>query len=149
MLSGEMMEPVTSPLAPPLIGMMVLTLLVWLTMFARRLIHFNRAGVDAQTLQTPEQVAAVLPPAAAAPGNNFKNLFELPVIFYAICLYLMVAGQDTGALTVYCAWAFVGLRALHSLVHCTYNNVMHRFLLYFLSSVALFVLIIHTALTVL
>ncbi len=25
------------------------------------------------------------------------------------------------------AWAFVMLRIAHSVIHCTYNNVMHRF----------------------
>lgn len=143
------MDTAASPLALPLLSMMLITLLVWLTMFARRMGHLSKAGIDAQALQTPEQVAAVMPPAVAAPGNNFKNLFELPVLFYAICLYLIVVGQDSSSLIVNSAWAFVVLRALHSIVHCSYNKVMHRFLLYLLSSVALFVLVIHTLLTLL
>jgi hypothetical protein len=31
------------------------------------------------------------------------------------------------------AWGFVVLRAVHSLVHCSYNRVMHRFIAYMIS----------------
>jgi len=32
------------------------------------------------------------------------------------------------------AWAFVVLRVIHSIIHVTYNNPMHRFLVFLLSS---------------
>jgi hypothetical protein len=34
------------------------------------------------------------------------------------------------------AWTYVGLRAVHSLVHLTYNKVFHRLTLFALSNVA-------------
>jgi hypothetical protein len=36
------------------------------------------------------------------------------------------------------AWGFVMLRAVHSLVHTTYNRVTHRFLAYAVSTVFVF-----------
>ena len=35
------------------------------------------------------------------------------------------------------SWAFVGFRFLHSLIHCTYNDVNHRFTAYLLSCLVL------------
>ncbi len=59
------------------------------------------------------------------PNRNFMNLLELPVLFYVACLTLYATGkvEDWG---VALAWAFVVLRVAHSLVHLTYNNVIHR-----------------------
>jgi hypothetical protein len=36
-------------------------------------------------------------------------------------------------LLVQLAWGFVVLRILHSVIHCSYNNVNHRFVAYALS----------------
>ena len=44
------------------------------------------------------------------------------------------------------AWTYVGLRALHSLIQCTYNRVMHRFIVYALSSLTLLALWAYLAL---
>ena len=74
----------------------------------------------------------------------------MPVIFYTLCLgaelleaqnYLSGLGWH-GKLNGYSglyelAWAYVILRTLHSLVQCTYNKVLHRFTLYFLSCLVL------------
>lgn len=62
--------------------------------------------------------------------NNFKNLFELPVLFYGLCLYLFVTQSATSA-DVYAAWLFFGFRVLHSAIHCTVNIVIARFAAYF------------------
>jgi hypothetical protein len=64
-----------------------------------------------------------------------KNLFEIPVIFYASALYLFVSNQVDESY-VGAAWVFVVFRALHSAVHCTFNLVMLRFYLYLVSTVA-------------
>ncbi len=64
----------------------------------------------------------ILPASVNHASNNLKNLFELPVVFYALCAVLLVS-QSVDAVYLYCAWAFVGLRVLHSLIHCTVNIV--------------------------
>lgn len=130
----------TPELLRPMLAMMALTALVWLFMYVRRLGHMTRHGIDAQQVSTPQKMAALLPEAIEWPSNNLKNLFELPVLFYALCLVLMQQGW-AAPLDVTLAWVFVGLRALHSLVQCTVNIVMLRFVAYLLSSAALWVLL--------
>ena len=79
------------------------------------------------------------------PSDNFKNLFELPVLFYALSLYLFVTGQVDGAY-VAAGWIFAAFRVLHSAVHCTFNHVMLRFNLYLISCLALGFMAIRAAL---
>jgi hypothetical protein len=53
------------------------------------------------------------------------NLLELPVLFYVACIVVYMT-DTVSAATVGLAWAFVAARVLHSVIHLTYNNVMHR-----------------------
>ena len=70
-------------------------------------------------------------------GNrNYMNLLELPVLFYVACISMYVTDRgDSGAAGM--AWTYVGLRALHSLIHLTYNNVIHRPLTFGISNFVL------------
>lgn len=131
----------STELAIPLLGMMVLTSVVWLWMFVKRFAYISANNIAPDKLKTPEQVSANIPTALAGPANNLKNLFELPVIFYVLCLYLMLSNTVDNT-QVICAWVFMVFRALHSVVHCSYNNVNHRFLMYLVSSVALWVMVV-------
>ena len=135
------MTMVSTSLALPLLAMLLLTLVVWVVMFIHRVGYANANGIDAQKMKTPSDVARLLPDEVSGSGNNFKNLFEIPVLFYVMCLYLTVFGQVT-SMMVTCAWVFVALRAVHSFIHCSYNNVMHRFIAYLASSLALWVMVI-------
>ena len=72
-------------------------------------------------------------------SDNFKNLFEVPVLFYALCAVLASA-QDVSPLFVVGAWVYVALRCIHSFIHLTYNRVTHRFAVYALSTVILLML---------
>ncbi len=74
--------------------------------------------VNAQRIGTPEKVVQVLPEEVQYPAYNLSNLLELPIIFYALCLYLFVAG-NVDTLYVIAAWSYVGLRAVHSVIQCT------------------------------
>ena len=120
----------------PMLGMMVLTAVVWFVMYAKRIPAMKNARVPAQTYTTPEKAIELLPEAVNYSAYNFKNLFELPVLFYALCLYLYVtATVDTAYVTA--AWLFLVFRVLHSIVHCTSNVVMLRFYLYSAAALAL------------
>jgi hypothetical protein len=132
----------------PFIAMMLLTLVVWVTMYLKRVNYMKAHRIHPEKLKSPEQLAALIPPEANAPANNLKNLFELPVLFYVLCLFLLVTEQvDT--LYVVVAWLFVLFRYLHSFVHCTSNHVMTRFRLYALSSFALWFMVLRSALELL
>jgi len=77
-----------------------------------------------------------VPPHVALANRNYMNLLELPVLFYIACLMYYVAGRlDQAALTV--AWVYVALRAVHSMIHVSYNNVIHRLIAFAVSNFVL------------
>ncbi len=124
----------------PMLALMALTLLVWTFMYHKRLSYIIRKKVDAQKLRTPMHGARVFPEDVIYPGLNLSNLFELPVLFYALCLYLYVTGT-VDQFYLILAWVFVASRALHSLVHVTVNNVNVRFIVYMLASFVLWAML--------
>ena len=120
----------------PFVGMLSLTFVVWLVLYVRRIGYMRKNRVDPQDFTTPEKGKALLPEYVNYPAYNLANLFELPVMFYAICLYLYTTGSVDQTYVV-AAWFFFVLRVLHSIVHCTINRVMLRFKLYALAALAL------------
>ena len=121
----------------PAVAMVVLTFVVWLRMYVSRIGEMQRERIHPQAIATSAQSAARLTDTRAA--DNFRNLFELPVLFYAAVLLVAQSGLES-PLTVGLAWAFVALRMLHSGIHCTYNKVMHRFAVYVAGGLALWAL---------
>lgn len=128
----------------PFFAMIFLTMAVWVYMYARRIPFINAGGFDPQELTKPGRLAELSPPAVNNPSDNFRNLFEMPVLFYALALYLFVTRQvDTAYLAA--AWVFVAFRVAHSAVHCTINRVMVRFYLYAIASAAVWFIAIRAA----
>ena len=125
----------TDPIWLPCTAMVLVTALVWIKLYADRLSEMRSKRINPQSLATARAAAGKLENTQAA--DNFRNLFEVPVLFYVLCIALVVNGGSTPGL-VCGAWVFVGLRALHSLIHVTYNCVMHRFIVYAASTVLLF-----------
>jgi hypothetical protein len=120
----------------PAVAMVALTIVVWVRMYRTRIAQMKRERIHPQSVATSAQSAAKLTDSKAA--DNFRNLFELPVLFY---LALVVAAQtaNVNVLTLSLAWAFVALRIAHSAIHCTYNKVYHRFYVYFFGGAVLWV----------
>jgi hypothetical protein len=131
----------------PFAAMLLLTLAVWLFMYARRLTSMYVQKLDPQKFTTPDKVSAALPEAVQYAAYNLRNLSELPILFYALCLALY-ANNAVDATYIELAWAFVGFRALHSLVHCTVNLVKIRFTFYLFASLALWAMVVRFALSV-
>ena len=129
----------------PFFAMIFLTLAVWIYMYIRRIAFISRSGAAPKELAKPGKLAEISPPSVSNPSDNLKNLFEIPVIFYAIVLYLF-AMKQVDALYVDAAWVFVVFRAMHSAVHCTINIVMLRFYLYAIATVAVWFIAIRAAL---
>lgn len=125
--------------------MMLLTAVVWAYMYTRRLTYIKANRIPPQELTTPEKAADLLPESVALPANNLRNLLELPVLFYALCLYLYVTGSADG-LQVISAWVFVAFRAAHSIIHCTVNIVTLRFLAYFVAALVLWFMLVRAVL---
>lgn len=121
----------------PALAMVALTFVVWLRMYFMRIGQMKRERIHPQAVATSAQATARLTDSRAA--DNFRNLFELPVLFYLALVVAALAGlASTGVLVM--AWLFVALRVAHSVIHCTYNKVMHRFQVYLAGGIALFAL---------
>lgn len=122
-----------SPLIWPLFAMALLSLLVWLRLFFTRIGEMKRRQIHPQLVASSAQTSQLEDTRAA---DNFRNLFELPVLFYAAILLAVHANiENPGLLAL--AWVFVALRFLHSYIHCTYNRVMDRFKVYLLGGIVL------------
>jgi hypothetical protein len=127
----------------PFFSVMLLTLVVWFYMYAKRIPFLQNSKTDLNRL-TPAELARISPPTVANPSDNLKNLLELPTLFYGVVLYLFVTdGVDLGYLVA--AWIFAAFRVLHSAVHCTFNIVMLRFWLYCISALALWFMLVRAA----
>lgn len=124
----------------PFVATMILTMVVWAYMYGRRLPFIFSNRLDAKQM-TPVELARLSPPPVSNPSDNLKNLFELPTVFYAVVLYLYVTHQvDTAQLCA--AWVFFLFRAMHSAVHCTFNFIPLRFVLYVISAGALWFMVL-------
>src|SRR5712671_4481148 len=128
----------------PFFATIFLTLLVWVYMYIRR-ISFIRSNKFSAKELSPTVFAQLSPPEVANPSDNLKNLFEIPVLFYALALYMFVT-KRVDAAYVDAAWVFVAFRAMHSAVHCTSNLVTLRFYLSLFSTLAVWFIAIRAAL---
>jgi hypothetical protein len=119
----------------PFFAMILLTFIVWVYMYVRRIRFITNRKLTPKELE-PIAFAQISPPSISNPSDNLKNLFEMPILFYALVLYLFLTRQ-VDMVYVTAAWGFVLLRTMHSAVHCTFNRVMLRFYLYLYSAIAL------------
>ncbi len=121
----------------PAAAMVLLTGAVLMRMFFERRRQVRAERIHFREIPSGSQMAARFVDTRAA--DNYRNLFEMPVLFYAALGAAAATGQAT-PLVLGLAWAYVGLRVLHSWIHCGYNRVMHRFYAFLASNVALWAL---------
>lgn len=135
-----------SPIFGPAIVLVLwsLVMLGWLAL--TRLPAMARVGVSLGTVvgKRGADLEGVIPDSVNWKAHNYAHLMEQPTLFYATVIILGVMGQG-GGLNLQLAWAYVGLRILHSIVQATWNRVAVRFLIFCLSTVALFALALHAA----
>jgi hypothetical protein len=129
----------------PILVLVSWTLVVWLWMYARRLPAMTAANVEPQQAQHPGALANLLPSEAQRVADNYNHLHEQPTIFYALIVYSHLAGM-ADPLNIGLAWAYVGLRIVHSLVQNTVNIVLVRFSLFALSTLTLIVIAVRNLL---
>lgn len=119
----------------PVIALISWTLLVWVWMYALRIPAMSAAAIDADDAKHPGSLSG-LPSNVRAVADNYNHLHEQPTVFYALAFYTQLAGAADGV-SVNLAWAYVGLRVVHSLVQNTVNKVAIRFMVFSLSSLVL------------
>jgi hypothetical protein len=122
----------------PVLAMVALTALVWFWMYFTRLREIRVKRISPQALVDRTRATQALK-RVAGPSDNLINLFEMPVLFYLAMVVLYVSSRVDEVFLVL-AWVYVALRVGHSSIHCTYNRVLHRFSVYALSSLVLWVI---------
>jgi len=116
----------------PAFALVILTFLVWVAMLLRRAVRMKEYSIvpnDMPTRELADEKFGV----AQLPNNNLMNLFEVPILFYFSTVVIFQLELVDLAFVVL-AWAYVVLRYAHSLIHLTYNNVLHRGIPYLLST---------------
>ena len=136
-----------SPILAPVVALVAWTLIMLLWTYARRMPAMRRAGIDLKSRAGGRGVnlEGVVPDEVMWVSHNYNHLLEQPTLFYAVCIALALM-EFGGGINLYLAWAYVGLRIVHSLIQATYNRVYHRFLVFALATVCLIGLTTHAAL---
>lgn len=119
----------------PCIALVGMTAIIWIIAVYVRIAEMRLHKLPSQSLATTRDITKLLKNSHAS--DNFSNLFELPVLFYILCIALVVTHADSTAY-VTTAWIFVILRIAHSLIQVTYNLVTHRFASWLISTLCLF-----------
>ena len=122
----------------PLLAQVLLTAFVWFSLFKTRIAEMKRSRINPQKLAVAADGVELLKP-VAGPADNFKNLFEIPVLFYMAVIMLYVT-QMVDAIFLTLAGVFVLFRYIHSFIHITYNHVMHRFFAYLVSTLTIWIM---------
>jgi len=135
-----------SPLLGPVVALVAWSLVMYVWMYAARLPAMKRAGISLKGRRGTRGNAleGAIPDEANWKAHNYAHLMEQPTIFYAIVFALILMNFDM-PINVYLAWAYVGLRIVHSLVQATVNIVTLRFALFTLASLCLIGLTTHAA----
>jgi len=62
------------------------------------------------------------PTRAVNASDNLKNQFEIPVLFYVLCIFCFISGISSLVITIL-AWTYVALRIFHAIIHCGPNII--------------------------
>ncbi len=72
-------------------------------------------------------------------ARNYVNLFEVPVLFYAL-IPLLILTNTADNVSLYFSWAFVASRYIHTYVHVSSNKLMLRMRIFIIGFFILFLL---------
>ena len=136
-----------APLIAPAIALVLWTGVIWAWMYATRIPAILKTRMVLDPMLPRGEQMAQLPASVRWKADNYNHLLEQPPLFYATVLGLVVLG-DQSVGSVYLAWAYVGIRIVHSLLQSTTNHIPTRFALFFVSSLVLFSLAAKAALLV-
>ena len=113
----------------------LLTIVVLLVLGARRRTAYKAGKVGREAMLDDR----VWPPYVLQASNNYKNQFEIPVLFFA-AVATALAVQLATVVFVWLAWGFVAARIVHSICHCGSNKLPVRFVSFFASVIAVTVM---------
>ena len=118
--------------------MLVILTVVIMVLTARVRIGSVKSGAVPESYYNLMEGHAV-PELVSKTTRNFNNLFEVPTLFYAGgAVYLAL--DQTGQAAVISAWVFVAARVLHSIIHLSYNNPLHRMVVFAIGNLSVLVM---------
>lgn len=140
-----LLDATSRALLVPIAALVLWTFVMWLWMYATRIPAIRGAKMQLDPAAPRGEQMATLPPHVRWKADNYNHLFEMPTLFYAITLVLAVVGRATNT-DVILAWAYVGLRVIHSVFQATVNKIEVRFAFFLLSSLVLLAIAVRTML---
>ena len=136
-----------APIFAPVVALLLWTFAMWAWLYATRLPAMFRLKLVYDRTQPNEAFLGKFPPEVRWKADNYNNLMEQPPLFYATAIVLALVGAGDGV-NLWLAWAYVGLRIVHSLWQALVNIVQVRFVLFFAASLVLLALVVRAALAV-
>ena len=131
-------------LIAPVLTLIGWTFVMWVWLYATRIPAVRAARLD---LVAVSRTGAKLnlPPGVTRVADNYNHLHEQPTLFYALALAAQLANA-VDEISVALAWAYVGLRVVHSFVQATRNVIIVRFWVFAIASLVLLLLLARTVL---
>ena len=136
-----------SPILAPLVALVLWSFVMWAWLYATRIPAIVKAKIKFDPRQPVAEFQALMPPEVRWKADNYNHLMEQPTLFYAVTLALALAGAD-GELNTGLAWAYVGIRIVHSLVQATVNIIPLRFGIFTVGSLVLLAMTVRAAMVV-
>jgi hypothetical protein len=116
-------------IALAMLAQMGLALVIVLILGPARIVAIRRKQV-----KRAEDGRPIFPKWATQVSDCFINQFQVPTLFYAVCLLTLWLQAETER-TVWLAWIFVALRLAHAAVFMSVNIILVRFSLFLASTV--------------
>ncbi len=114
----------------PLFGLVLLTVIIGLVAFKQRYQSVQNHKVSIKYFQVME--GDNIPSSVKQSTRCYNNMFEVPLLVYiAGALYLALGFENISAIIF--AWLFFGFRCVHAWILLTYNNVIHRMIVYWIA----------------
>lgn len=130
------MPPLNLSIIWPTLALVLLIFSVWSILLRQRFAHIVANRPTVATFANGRTVARYFEP-VERPAHNLANLFEMPILYFALVPLLLLTGHVSG-LQVSLAWVFVAFRLAHSIVHIGPNAVRIRARVYIVSNIVLF-----------
>lgn len=138
---------ISQTILQPVVALLVLNVIVFFWMYATRLPAIAKSGMAMDPNVPMAELMNKLPANVRWKADNYNHLLEQPTMFYAVALTLAVLGAGT-ELNTTLAWAYVGLRLIHTLIQTLWNKIEVRFGIFLLSSLVLAALVFRATILV-
>ena len=117
----------------PVLAQVLLTLVLFIVLGARKAKAIKAGKVNREQAALDNRV---WPEYVVKVSNNIANQFEVPILFYILCVVLYSINA-AGTVAIVLAWLFVASRYAHAWVHVGSNYVPVRMRLFMVGCVVL------------